>query len=231
MMPFGLHLPVCLVAHGCSPAHRLAADDGDFEYNEEAEAPYFAVPEQPQPKQPRKKKKKETAPEALSVAAEEGQPAAQGEQAAGAALEEPAVSALPDDFAAALAAATMVRAPSAPALVDQQPAASAGAPSQAPAASAGAASAGPGASQPGQQLAQQEPPVQQQEQPPQDVQQPAPLPTQAPAAAKPKFKIKLGGGAAPSKPQPTKPQREPSRKAMVCLRASSCLPGRDPADN
>ena len=135
------------------------ADDGDYEYNEDAEAPYFAPIAAPeQPKQPRKKKQKVGA----------GSAGLGGE-----AQQQYALPALPDDFAAALAAATMVQ---------QQPAPSAGAPGQ-PAAS------GPGGSAGGQQ---QQPQQEFDEQVPQDVQQPA---------AKPKLKIKLGGACAAPQPQ------------------------------
>ncbi|KAL4855489.1 Transcription initiation factor TFIID subunit 1 [Chlorella vulgaris] len=71
----------------------MISDDGDFEYNEDAEAPYFApiaAAEQPEkPKRSRSKKKQAVAP-------------ADSQQ-----FQE-ALPALPDDFAAALAAATMV---------------------------------------------------------------------------------------------------------------------------
>ncbi|PRW61593.1 Transcription initiation factor TFIID subunit 1 isoform C [Chlorella sorokiniana] len=174
----------------------LSDEDLDMEWNEDMEAPYLAPAAQPkEPKQPRKKKaKKEPALEA-------------------------AATQLPDDFAAALAAATFVREPSAPAgAAAAAAAADGGAPSAglAGAASMGAPSMGapsqgtisgfgPDASL-GELPAEAQQAQQTQQLPPQDVQQP-------PAAAavqpkpKPKVKIRVGGGA-PAQPQP--PPREPS---------------------
>lgn len=148
-----------------------------------------------QPKQPRKKKQK------VAAEGEEGEAAA-----------------LPDDFAAALMAATMVRAPSAPGPLEQAEGVSAGAaPSQATAAS-GLAAGSEGGVLPGQPAQGEQ---QQQALPPQDVQQPAAAMAAAPgqpaaaAAAKPKLKIKLGGGAAPPKQQQQQALREPSRERCL----------------
>lgn len=184
-------------------------DDLDMEWNEDTEAPYLAPAAQPkEPKQPRKKKAKKEAAAPLEAAATQ----------------------LPEDFAAALAAATMVREPS-NAAGAAGAAADGGAPSAGPAGAAsmgqpsmGAASMGapsqgaisgfgPGASM-GEAAAAE---VQQAQQalPPQDVQQPAAAPPAAAAPAvqaKPKVKIKVGGGA-PAAQQ--LPQREPSRESGV----------------
>ncbi len=158
-----------------------------MEWNEDTEAPYLAPAAQPkEPKQPRKKKaKKEPAPEA---------------------------AALPEDFAAALAAATLVREPSAPAgavaaAAGEGAAAAAGlagapsmgAPSQGTVSGFGAeAGLGEAAAAEAQQLA------------PQDVQQPPAAVPAAAAQAKPKVKIRVGGGAPAQQAQQA--QREPSRE-------------------
>jgi hypothetical protein len=139
------------------------ADDGDFEYNEDAEAPYFApiaAVEQPEkPKRSRCKKKQAVAP-------------ADSQQ-----FQE-ALPALPDDFAAALAAATMVHQPSigvpaeqtAPLVVGEQQA-----PSGADTEHA--------------------------------VQEPVPF-MQQQEVAKPKLKLKMSSTGAPAKELPREPSRE-----------------------
>ena len=114
---------------------------------------------------------------------------------------EPAATQLPEDFAAALMAATAVRAPSAGAPLEQQ----AGAEAQQAAASAGVPSEGAPAQMQGPLDAQQ----QQQQMAPQDVQQQQAAAAAAGPGAKPKLKIRLGAGA-PAKPQQL--PREPSRE-------------------
>ena len=206
-------VPALLVHPPLAPAPThppTTPDESDAEYNEDAEAPYCAVPPEPKaPRQPRKKK-------ARVVAAAEEEGGLEEGGAGGAAAAAPPAPALPDDFAAALMAATMVRAPSAPAAEDQQQQqqqegggeGAAPAPSQATAASGPAPSAGAG-DLPAEQQQQQ------QQQAPQDVQQPAAAAAAAVAAAKPKLKIKLGG--APKAAAPPQPAREPSRALLLLV--------------
>jgi hypothetical protein len=79
----------------------FSADTDDEEYNEEAEAPYFAAEQQPKQAKRARTKKQPAADAADGGPQQPQQP------------QEP-FPALPDDFAAALAAATMVRPPAPP---------------------------------------------------------------------------------------------------------------------
>lgn len=120
----------------------------------------------------------------------------------------PEPSALPDDFAQALAQAIVTTQPAPP--EPAAPAASAGVPSL-----GGPPSAG-GAPFEAQAEQQQGAPL-----PPPGVQQPWAAPVEpAGAAGKPKLKLKVGGGApAPAAP-PREPSREPARRLL--LRCAVC---------
>lgn len=174
----------------------LLHTDVDFDYNEETEAPYFAATTENKPKPKKNNKKKKEVAEGAAAPLGEG-------------LMEASQNVLPDDeFAAALAAATMVRPPSMPA-AEQQQQQQAEQQAERQADEHGAVGA-----MPGQAISGMPPDLQPSDTmfaaaaaaQPQDVQQPAAA--MQPAPSKPKFKIKLGGAA---QPQP-KPQREPSRE-------------------